>query len=127
MRIGYWNINSIRSKTENDDVLKFLTRFDIFWLSELKTDSDIHIPAYKCFRNEMRYDTHGGIALFVKHCLANEVKELKYIKDDAIFVKFASAPDIVFVGWYIPLLTQNTQIITHLQLCHLIYVMKTEV
>ena len=102
MKIGYGNINSIRSKTENDDILKLLTGFDMFWLSELKTDSDIHIPGFKCFRNNVRYDTHGGVALFIKHCLESEVKGVKYVKDDAVFVSFMYSPDVVFAGWYIP-------------------------
>ena len=74
----------------------------MFWLSELKTDTDIHIPGYKSFRNSERYDTHGGIALFIKYSLAAGVKEIKYVKDDAVLVSFASAPNVLFSGWYIP-------------------------
>ena len=96
--MGYWNINAIHSRTESDNILKLLNKFDFFWIAELKTDSDVHIPGYKCFRNDERYDTHGGVALFVKYYLVNVVKEVRYIKDDAVLVIFKSAPDIIFSG-----------------------------
>lgn len=102
IRIAYWNINSIRSKVERDEVLKTLTDFDMFWLSELKTKTDIHVPGYKCFRSEERYDTHGGIALFIKYSLVAIIKEVKHVQDDAVSVTFISAPNVLFSGWYIP-------------------------
>ena len=74
----------------------------MFWIAELKTDSDIHIPGYKCFRNDERYDTHGGIALFIKYSLANEIQDIRYINDDAVLVSFICAPNVLFSGWYIP-------------------------
>ena len=74
MNLAYWKINSIRSKTENDDILKLLTNFDIFWISELKTDTDVHIPGFKCYRSDNRQANHGGIGLFVKYSLVDEVK-----------------------------------------------------
>ena len=61
---------------ESDDILKLLSEFDMFWIAELKTDSDVHVPGYQCFRNDERYSTHGGVALFVKYYLINDIKEV---------------------------------------------------
>ena len=87
---------------ESDDILKLLSEFDMFWIAELKTDSDVHVPGYQCFRNDERYSTHGGVALFVKYYLINDIKEVRYVRDDAVLVSFKSAPDVLFSGWYVP-------------------------
>jgi exonuclease III len=91
----------VRSKIENDDILQLLTTFDVIWLSELKTDSDVHIPGFKTYRNKERYSNHGGIGLFIKYSLADDVENVQFCGDDAVLVTFKTIPDVVFSGWYV--------------------------
>ena len=91
----------MRSKTESNDVLQLLTNFDVLWLSELKTDSDVHIPGFTSYRNPERYINHGGVGLFIKYSLVDDVENVQFSGDDAVFVSFKTIPDVVFSGWYV--------------------------
>ena len=46
-------------------------------------------------------DRHGGIGLFVKYSLVDEVKNVDFIGDDAVFVSFITIPNVLFSGWYV--------------------------
>ena len=73
----------------------------MFWISELKTNDDIHIPGYKYYRNNKRYANHGVIGLFVKYALVKDVKNVEFVGDDGIYVSFINIPSIIFSGWYV--------------------------
>ena len=39
---------------ESDYVIKHLIKHDIIWLSEVKSDLDVHLPGFSSFRNSSR-------------------------------------------------------------------------
>ena len=83
-------------------IIKILVDFDIIWISELKTDTNVHLPGYKCFRNTIRYNNHGGVGLFVKDRIKSYVQSVQYHNDDCIYISFTNIPNVVFYGCYIP-------------------------
>ena len=74
----------------------------MIWISELKTDSDIHLPGYKLYRNTIKYNNHGGIALFIKDASTKYNNTIEFCGDDGIYVSFSHIPNIIFSGWYVP-------------------------
>ena len=84
----YWNIHSVINKLANSLVLNTLLSYGVTWLSKLRSNLGNHLPEYKLFRNPDCYSSHGGICLFIKHYLLDDVKEVTFSKDDIIFVNF---------------------------------------
>jgi hypothetical protein len=77
-------------------------QFDVIWISEIKSVTDIHIPGYKQYRNTRRYENHGGIAMFIRMTVVDYVKSITFSGDDGIYVTFVNYPEIIFTAWYIP-------------------------
>lgn len=98
-----WNINGIKDKIELQNVFCLLHKFDIIWISEIKTNLQIHLPGFYSYRNvSTRYSNHGGIILFIKNELNIYVKEVKFERDDGIWLSLTIYPDILFGGFYVP-------------------------
>ena len=45
----------MKNKLENIPVLITISKNDVIWITELKSNLDIHLPGYKSFRNPDRY------------------------------------------------------------------------
>ena len=84
------------------ELLEIFLDFEIIWISELKTDTNVHLPGYKCFRNINRYKNHGGIALFAKDKIQYFIQSVQYHNDHCIYISFTNIPNVVFYGCYIP-------------------------
>ena len=102
LKFCYWNVHNVKDKLENDYVIKALSKVDVIWLSELRSDFDIHLPGYRSFRNSVRYPNHGGIILLIKDYLSDQINEIKFNNDDFIYFSFISIPDVAFCGVYSP-------------------------
>ena len=100
--LGYWNINGVRNKLENDNVLATVMKYDILWVSEIKSPTNANLPGYTAYRNKERYVNHGGICLYVKNCLVRSISSVRFDGDDAIWLNFYFQPDISFGAFYIP-------------------------
>ena len=98
----YWNICSVTNKLENDEVIAMLNDYDVIWLSELKTKLDVHLPGFKCFRNTSRDSNHSGIGLSIRYNLVDQVRFIRFDRDDGICVSFTNMRSVVFGGCYIP-------------------------
>ena len=100
--LGYWNINGVTNKLENDNVLAALMKYDFLWVAEIKSPINAHLPGYTAYRNSERYMNHGGICLYMKNSLVRFVSSVRFDGDDAIWLNFSFQPDITFGAFYIP-------------------------
>ena len=95
LKLCYWNIHNVTDKLENDYVIRVLCETNIIWLSEVKSDRDVHLPGYKAFRNSVCYANHGGITLLIKDNLVEYVNEIKYVNDDIMCILCPRLPFVV--------------------------------
>ena len=97
LKLCYWNIHNVTDKLENDYVIRVLCETNIIWLSEVKSDRDVHLPGYKAFRNSVRYANHGGITLLIKDNLVEYVNEIKYVMMTLYVYPLILCPRLPFV------------------------------
>ena len=101
LSLGYWNIGRIGNKLENANVLQFLSNFDVIWVSELRTDMDVHLSGFKYFRNSEKYSNHCGLWLLIKNDLVEGISFILFDKDDVIWVSFTFTPNLISPAAYI--------------------------
>ena len=102
MNCVYWNIHAVKNKLENTRVLEILNACDIIWLSEMKSSSNPHLSGYKSFRNSESYDNHGGICMYIKNRLTDFIEEVRFSRDDTVYLTFVLDPNITYCGCYSP-------------------------
>ena len=101
LKCFYWNVHGISAKdigmkNENEQFREIISRFDIVCLSELHTHSTISIPGFTLKKQKIRKKTHrgpkisGGIAVFIKHNIANNFILLPNTNIDSIWLKTKS-------------------------------------
>ena len=64
MSIGFWNINNIRSKLENDAVFKWIHEHEIVVLGEIKVSKLPHVPGFVPIIAKTVNARRGGLAVF---------------------------------------------------------------
>ena len=98
-----WNINSVRSKLEKNNVLKILNDYDIVSLNEIKTSLQVSLPGYVafCSRNS-RAPGRGGTVVFVKEYLKSRVMEVDLGTPDQVWLTLSCALGVLFGFVYVP-------------------------
>ena len=71
--LGFWNVNGIRNKLESRNVLQWLLKHDIIFLSETKTNCDFHVPGFNVIIGKMKSPNRGGVALLVRNALSDKI------------------------------------------------------
>ena len=84
LSVTYWDISSIGNKLENGKILKLFSKYDIIFLSELKTNLTVHLPGFESYRNSKRYSYHGGICVIIKNHLSTQISMMRFDEDDGI-------------------------------------------
>ena len=105
IRIISWNINSARTKLEDNNVYNFLSNFDIISLNEVKSSLDISIPGYVSFRSKYvtgRASLRGGTVVMVRNCLASQVYNIDNSMIDQVWLQLRCIPAVMFAFCYIP-------------------------
>ena len=81
----------------------YFTKFDIIWISEIKTDFNIHLPGFHNYRNTSnRYSNHGESFCLIKNELETCIKDVEFERDDGIWLSLAIHPDVLFGAFYVP-------------------------
>ena len=98
LRCLYWNMHGITSKIlgeKNKDphFIKIIQGYDVVALSELHTQNNISIPGFHLKKQKFRTKNHkgpkigGGIAVFLKHNIADNFRLLPNDNVDSIWIK----------------------------------------
>ena len=101
MNIGFWNINNVRNKLENDSVLEWLHLHDIVVLGEIKVAKLPHVPGFVPIIAKSVNSRRGGLAILVKSYLYPDIYHVDKTVNDQIWFSLSSAPHIRFCGAYI--------------------------
>ena len=101
MIIGFWNINTIRNKLENDTVLQWIHQNDIVVLGEIKVAKLPHIPGFVPIIAKTVNTRRGGLAVLIKNYLYPDVYHIDRTVNDQIWFSLSSAPQVRFCGAYI--------------------------
>ena len=94
----YWNIHGISSKiigekNKDPNFLKTISSYDVIALSELHTKSTISLPGFYLKKQKFREKNNkgpkigGGIAVYVKHNIANNFKIIPTDNADSIWLR----------------------------------------
>lgn len=109
MRIIAWNVNSIRSKSKQEEVTHLLSEYkpDLLLLSEtkLKNCNSVKFPNYKIYRNDRLFDGGGGTAILIKESIKHVVVNTPLLKSsEATSVKIflGNAKSVVINSFYCP-------------------------
>ena len=101
MSIGFWNINNIRNKLENDAVLQWVQQHDIVVLGEIKIAKLPHIPGYVPIIAKTVNSKRGGLAILVRNYLHGDVYHVDRTVNDQIWFCLHSVPNVRFCGAYV--------------------------
>ena len=100
--LGFWNVNGIRNKLESRNVLQWLLKHDIIFLSETKTNCDFHVPGFNVIIGKMKSPNRGGVALLVRNALSDKISFVDVSYSEQIWAKFSFLPQVIFGGCYVP-------------------------
>ena len=101
MIVGSWNINDVRDKLENENILKWLHMHDVIVLSEIKTSKLPHVAGFIPVMAKTANSRRGGVALLVKRYLYTDLCHIDTSVNDQIWFSFGSIPVTRFCGAYI--------------------------
>ena len=107
----YWNIHGISSKVigekyKDPNFLEIIASFDTICISELHTNKTISIPGFSLKKQKIRDKKHagpklsGGIAVYVKHDIANNFKIIPNDNIDSIWLKTVGSTGENHFGFY---------------------------
>ena len=99
--VGIWNINSVRSKFEDEITLNWLLMHDIVVLVEIMISKLPHVPGFVPIIAKTVNSRRGGVAVLVKSCLYPDLCHLDLSVYDQIWFSFDSMPGVRFCGAYI--------------------------
>ena len=114
MKIGYWNINGVKHKVDDEDFIDIVNKYDILALGEtwLTPEDNLQIDGYYCYsscRNKSAGSKFysGGIVFLVKDEIKHVVKIIDYKSDFMVWIKLdksylKSENDIFVSAVYIP-------------------------
>ena len=111
IRCLYWNLHGISSKTlgeknKDPNFLRIIASFDVIGLSELHTNNIISLPGFSLKKQKFRDKKHkgpkigGGIAVYVKHDIANNFKIIPNNNVDSIWIKTTGSEDETHFGFF---------------------------
>ena len=102
MSILSLNINGATSKLESKVCCELFHKYDIVCLSELKCSYPLSLAGFKCIRNRVipGEELRGGVAVFFKNFLWEEVHSVSSVRDQVWF-KIHSTPGIYYGAVYI--------------------------
>src|SRR5687768_11676286 len=84
LKIIAWNINSLRSKSKQEEVKCLLSKHKphLLLLSETKLQhcNSVQIPHYKVYRNDRLSDGGGGTAIIIEESIKHEVINTPLLK-----------------------------------------------
>lgn len=102
-RIMSWNINSVKTKTEKDDVVAMMNNCEIVCLCEIKTTLQVSVPGFVCYSSVDEGSAHrGGVCVLIKAYLSQYVVEVDDITRDQVWIKLRCFPGVLFGFCYIP-------------------------
>ena len=102
-RIMSWNINSVRTKTEKDNVLLMLHDCDVVFLCEVKTALQVSIPGFICYSSVDQGSAHRGwVCVLMKTNLCKYVVKVDTKMRNQVGMKFQCFPDVLFGFCYVP-------------------------
>ena len=101
MIVGSWNVNDVRNKLENENILKWLHAHEVVVLSEIKTSKLPHVAGFIPVMAKTANPRRGGVALLVKSFLYPDLCHIDTSVNDQIWFSFSSIPGTRFCGAYI--------------------------
>ena len=103
IKICSWNICGAKDKLNNDSVLKFLHKYDIVWILEVKYIATTRIPGSIVYHNASQGGSHrGGVMLLVKYEIKKYLLSVKLDFDSQIWLELSFYPNIYIGGIYDP-------------------------
>ena len=98
-----WNVNSIKTKLEKQNVLNIIKEYDMIGLNEIKTPLPISCPGYRSITSrDSKNPDRGGTCVLIKSQLSSQVIEIDISKPDQVWLKLKCLPGIIFGFLYIP-------------------------
>ena len=101
VKILAWNINGLKTKFETENVQQLLLKYDIFGISELKSNWSASFPGYISYRSAM-VGGRGGVAVFVRRHLAASVTRVDAASTDQVWLQVACLMPFMLGFIYIP-------------------------
>ena len=101
MNIGFWNINNVRNKLENEHVLKWLHLHDVVILGETKIVKLPHVPGFLPIMAKSCNPRRGGLAVLVKRHVYPDIYYVDDSVNDQLWFSLSSIPGVRFCGAYI--------------------------
>ena len=101
MIIGTWNINFVRNKLENENVLTWLHLHDIIVLVEIKISKLPHVAGFVPIMAKTLNPQRGGVAILVKSYLYPDLCHVDTSANDQVWFGFSSIPRTCFCRMYI--------------------------
>ena len=78
-----------------------LSRYSIIILTEIKTSIKIATTGFEIYQNSAKAGHRGGIALLVKPCFIQFIKNMDRSYENVISFEMVFIPNIIFIGCYI--------------------------
>ena len=96
-----WNINDVRNKLENVNILEWLHLHDVVVLSEIKISKLPHVAGFIPVLAKTVNSRRGGVAILVKSYLYPDLSHVDTSVNDQVWFSFSSIPGTRFCGAYI--------------------------
>ena len=84
-----------------ESVKNLFKNYEVIFLTEIKTSQKILCTGFTVYQNSAKKGHRGGIAVLIKHHLAQFVKNLDRSYENVISFELDFLPDILFLGCYI--------------------------
>ena len=98
-----WNINTVRTKLEKDNVSGILKEYDIINLNEIKTPLQVSYPGYVSIPSrDNKNPNRGGTCVLIKNYLSSQVTQVDISRPDQVWLQLKCQPGVLFGFLYIP-------------------------
>ena len=98
-----WNINSVKTKLEKQNVSNIVKEYDIISLNEIKTPLSVSHPGYISITSrDSGNPSRGGTCVLIKNHLSSHVTQVDLSKPDQVWLQLKCQPGILFGFIYIP-------------------------
>ena len=98
-----WNINSVKTKLEKQNVYNLISQYDIISLNEIKTPLEFTCPGYVSITSrDIENPSRGGICVLIRNSLSSQVTNIDVSKPDQIWLQLKCQPGTLFGFLYIP-------------------------
>jgi hypothetical protein len=102
LKVGHWNIQGLRNKTDNINIINWFLEHDIVFLNELKTRLKFSVPGFSVYRAKTVNPHRGGVAVLIKNYLEEYLTSVDTEGNDIVWLTFSFMPNVVIGGTYIP-------------------------